>query len=188
MDRWIRELVNCFVYLLIDWLIHWWFEGLTDRLVDFWNSLTLLLLTAQVKRKDGNCSGCVPAASLAGLPFPLHLHWFSFLPIAFLLVLEIHPHMIIVYTNIAINPKQNVFCVCWCCCCFSFFDFFFSHIYSSLLMRDVNQIFRSCSNKQLLAPDCLSRLQKTIRVGQRKYPPHIVEVEAIQVIKSRKKK
>ncbi|XP_029197955.2 unconventional myosin-VIIa-like [Acropora muricata] len=51
---------------------------------------------------------------------------------------------------------------------------------SSLLMRDVNQIFRSCSSKQLLAPDCLSRLQKTIRVGQRKYPPHIVEVEAIQ--------
>ncbi|XP_068687074.1 unconventional myosin-VIIa-like [Montipora foliosa] len=51
---------------------------------------------------------------------------------------------------------------------------------SSLLMRDVNQVFRSCSNKQPLAPDCLSRLQKTIRVGQRKYPPHIVEVEAIQ--------
>lgn len=80
----------------VDWLIDWWFEGLTDRLVDFWNSLTLLLLTAQVKRKDGNCSGCVPAASLAGLPFALHLPCFSFLPIAFFLVLEIHPHMIFV--------------------------------------------------------------------------------------------
>lgn len=51
---------------------------------------------------------------------------------------------------------------------------------SSLLMRDVNQVFRSCSSKQPLALDCLARLQKTIRVGQRKYPPHIVEVEAIQ--------
>ena len=53
--------------------------------------------------------------------------------------------------------------------------------FSSLLMRDVNQVFRSCSSKQPLAHDCLARLQKTIRVGQRKYPPHIVEVEAIQV-------
>ncbi|PFX22115.1 unconventional myosin-VIIa-like isoform X2 [Stylophora pistillata] len=51
---------------------------------------------------------------------------------------------------------------------------------SSLLMREVNQVFRSCCSKQQLAHDCLSRLQKTIRVGQRKYPPHIVEVEAIQ--------
>ncbi|KAL9964836.1 hypothetical protein ACROYT_G028531 [Oculina patagonica] len=51
---------------------------------------------------------------------------------------------------------------------------------SSLLMREVNHVFRSHSSKQPLAHDCLSRLQKTIRVGQRKYPPHIVEVEAIQ--------
>lgn len=54
-------------------------------------------------------------------------------------------------------------------------------VFSSLLMREVNHVFRSHSSKQPLAHDCLSRLQKTIRVGQRKYPPHIVEVEAIQV-------
>ena len=58
---------------------------------------------------------------------------------------------------------------------------YFFALFSSLLMREVNQVFRSCSSKQPLAHDCLSRLQKTIRVGQRKYPPHIVEVEAIQV-------
>ncbi|EDO35658.1 predicted protein [Nematostella vectensis] len=51
---------------------------------------------------------------------------------------------------------------------------------SAVLLREVNQIFRSWVSRQPLGHDCLARLQKTIRVGQRKYPPHIVEVEAIQ--------
>ncbi|XP_022095227.1 myosin-VIIa-like isoform X1 [Acanthaster planci] len=49
---------------------------------------------------------------------------------------------------------------------------------SQTLMPEVTKFLRSGTNN--LAADCLHRLQKTIRYGQRKYPPHLVEVEAIQ--------
>uniref|UniRef100_A0A1I8GD03 Myosin VIIa n=1 Tax=Macrostomum lignano TaxID=282301 RepID=A0A1I8GD03_9PLAT len=46
------------------------------------------------------------------------------------------------------------------------------------LLKEVTQFLRTSRNT--VAPDCLARLQKTLRNGQRKYPPHQVEVEAIQ--------
>ena len=49
---------------------------------------------------------------------------------------------------------------------------------SQTLMPEVTKFLRSGDNH--LSADCLHRLQKTIRYGQRKYPPHLVEVEAIQ--------
>ncbi|XP_077987827.1 myosin-VIIa-like [Glandiceps talaboti] len=49
---------------------------------------------------------------------------------------------------------------------------------SQTLLPDVTKILRS--RRHQLAVDCQQRLQKTIRNGQRKYPPHLVEVEAIQ--------
>jgi len=59
----------------------------------------------------------------------------------------------------------------WLCCgCFAC---------SNSLLKELNMFFRSRA-RQPLAQDCQSRLAKTIRNGQRKYPPHLVEVEAIQ--------
>ena len=51
---------------------------------------------------------------------------------------------------------------------------------SATLVKEVNQFLRSKQSRQPLALDCQTRLSKTIRNGQRKYPPHLVEVEAIQ--------
>lgn len=60
----------------------------------------------------------------------------------------------------------------WLCCgCFAC---------SNSLVKELQQFFRAKAARQPLAADCQARLAKTIRNGQRKYPPHLVEVEAIQ--------
>lgn len=51
---------------------------------------------------------------------------------------------------------------------------------SNTLLKEIQKFLRVSANRQPLATDCLSRLSRTIRNGQRKYPPHLVEVEAIQ--------
>ncbi len=51
---------------------------------------------------------------------------------------------------------------------------------SASLVKEVNTFFRVKTARQPLATECQNRLAKTIRNGQRKYPPHLVEVEAIQ--------
>ena len=51
---------------------------------------------------------------------------------------------------------------------------------SSSLQNDVKLFLKSQSRKMSIASDCYLRLHKTIRQGPRKYPPHLVEVEAVQ--------
>jgi len=51
---------------------------------------------------------------------------------------------------------------------------------SSILLKEVNTFFRYKAVRQPLASECMNRLAKTVRNGQRKYSPHLVEVEAIQ--------
>ena len=49
---------------------------------------------------------------------------------------------------------------------------------SQQLLKELMLFLRS--RRHSIAVDCLQRLHKTLRNGQRKYPPHLVEVEAIQ--------
>ncbi|XP_069105456.1 myosin-VIIa-like isoform X1 [Argopecten irradians] len=49
---------------------------------------------------------------------------------------------------------------------------------STNLLKEVMQFLRS--SRSHIATDCISRIQKTLRNGTRKYAPHQVEVEAIQ--------
>ncbi|KAL7878288.1 hypothetical protein AOLI_G00092620 [Acnodon oligacanthus] len=50
---------------------------------------------------------------------------------------------------------------------------------SNVLLPHVQRFLQSKKHHPL-ALDCMQRLQKALRNGSRKYPPHLVEVEAIQ--------
>ncbi|XP_028966812.1 myosin-VIIa [Galendromus occidentalis] len=49
---------------------------------------------------------------------------------------------------------------------------------SQILLKELTQFLRTRAHP--ISIDSMQRLQKTLKVGQRKYPPHLVEVEAIQ--------
>ena len=49
---------------------------------------------------------------------------------------------------------------------------------SQILHKELSHFIQT--RRHPIAVDCLKRLQRTGRHGQRKYPPHHVEVEAIQ--------
>ena len=51
---------------------------------------------------------------------------------------------------------------------------------TSILLPYLSKFLNSRKNYYPMSGDCAVRLQKTLRAGQRKYPPHLVEVEAIQ--------
>ncbi|XP_071990043.1 unconventional myosin-VIIa isoform X2 [Engystomops pustulosus] len=50
---------------------------------------------------------------------------------------------------------------------------------SNILLPHVQRFIQS-RKQHVLAADCMHRLQRALRNGSRKYPPHLVEVEAIQ--------
>ncbi|XP_016151526.1 unconventional myosin-VIIa-like [Sinocyclocheilus grahami] len=50
---------------------------------------------------------------------------------------------------------------------------------SNMLLPHVQKFLQS-KKQHPVAPDCMQRLQKALRNGSRKYPPHLVEMEAIQ--------
>ncbi|XP_069825637.1 unconventional myosin-VIIa isoform X2 [Dendropsophus ebraccatus] len=50
---------------------------------------------------------------------------------------------------------------------------------SNILLPHIQRFIQS-RKQHVLAADCMHRLQRALRNGSRKYPPHLVEVEAIQ--------